>query len=107
MTVAGGSNEAMAIVEQWATGSPLPPPIVDYRRRAIEVATHIAPDLQETLMNTVQGSLNQLQVQLSVHSSRLDELEQRVCHLEEEKAALVAEVKQNTCAELSFPNHSA
>lgn len=69
------------------------PPIVDYRRLAIEVVKCIVPDLQETLETTVQASLNKLQTQLTINSSRLDELEQQVCRLEEEKEALVAEVR--------------
>lgn len=48
---------------------------MDYRRLAIEVAMRIAPDFKETLANMVQASLNQLQAQLSIHSSHLDELE--------------------------------
>lgn len=67
---------------------------MDHRRLVIEVAKRIAPDLQETLETTVQASLTKLQNQISVHSSRLDELKQRVCRLEEEKEALAVETRQ-------------
>lgn len=45
----------------------------------------IAPDLQE---HTIQNSLGRFQADLAVHSSRLDELKQRVSTLEDENTSL-------------------
>lgn len=47
----------------------------------------------------MQASLNQLQAQISAHTTHLDKLQQRVSDLEDEKAALMDEVKQNSEAQ--------
>lgn len=69
---------------------------IDYKRLAIEVATRIAPDLQETLETTVQAALFKLQSEVQSHAGRLSELEQRVSALEDDNATLGATV--NTLA---------
>lgn len=50
---------------------------IDYKRLAIEVATRISPDIQETLADTVTNMFK-LQAEGSQHGQRLDELESRV-----------------------------
>lgn len=51
----------------------LSPPYVYYRRLAIEVATRIAPDLQEMLEITIKATMIQMQADTESHN----ELEQR------------------------------
>lgn len=63
-------------------------PYIDYKRLAIEVATRIAPDLQETLETTIQVSLQKLQADIHTHAGRLTELENRVSSLEDENNVL-------------------
>lgn len=53
-------------------------PYIDYKRLAIEVARQIAPDLQEALEHTLQASMGKIQNLLNAHSSRMEELEQRL-----------------------------
>lgn len=48
----------------------------------------IAPDLQETLENTIQSSLLKLQADINVQAGRVSELEHRVSSLEDENAAM-------------------
>lgn len=96
--VAGGKFKYQSFLRDDTCEWEASPPFVDYRRLAIEVATRIAPDLQETLANTVQASLNQLQAQISTHASRLGQLERRIGDLEGEKAALLEEVNLNAAA---------
>lgn len=67
--------------------------LLDYKRLAIEVARQIAPDLQETLEHTLQASLGKIQAELTNHSSRIEELKQRVLHLEKYNDALQAKLK--------------
>lgn len=63
-------------------------PYIDYRRLAIEVATRIAPDLQETLETTIQATLFKLQTDINAHIGRLTELENRVSTLEDDNNKL-------------------
>lgn len=83
---------------EWdVTATPTPSqPYIDYRRLAIEVATRIAPDLQETLENTVQVSLLKLQADIHAHTGRLTELENRVFTLKDDNDKL-----SNTVSTLS------
>lgn len=78
-------------------------PFIEYRRLAIEVATRIAPDLQETPENTVQASLIRLQTEVYSHAGRLDELEQCVSHLEDENLTLLVIFQASAvdCARIS------
>lgn len=78
-------------------------PFIDYRKLAIEVAIHIAPDLQETLETIVQTSLNRLQLELHAHADRLEEMEQSVSHLEDENTTLLTKVNvsETTCIPLA------
>lgn len=50
-------------------------PFINYRRLAIEVATRLAPDLQETLDTTIQFPLLMIQSDVKAPSGRLTELE--------------------------------
>lgn len=68
-------------------------PLFDYKRLAIEVARQIAPDLQETLEHTLQTSLGRKQNELQAHTSRLEELEQRVLLLESDNDTLNTKIK--------------
>lgn len=64
---------------------PLSQPIVDYKRT--EVATRMAPDLQETLETTIQASLLKLQADIHSHTGRLNEMKQRVSCLEDKNTS--------------------
>lgn len=68
---------------------------IDYRHLAIEMATRIAPDLQETMESTIQVSLNRLQTKVQSHTDRLQELEQRASSLEDDNATLQAKLNSS------------
>lgn len=51
---------------------------IDYKKLAIEVATRISPDIQETLAETVTNMFTKLQAEVSNHGQRLDDIESRV-----------------------------
>lgn len=52
----------------------------------------IAPDLQETLENTIQSSLLKIQTDINAHAGRLSELDHRVSCQEDEKASMSANI---------------
>lgn len=55
-----------------------------------------APDLQDTLENTLQESLGKIHQDIQAHSSRLEELEQRVMLLENDNEILHDDLKTTT-----------
>ncbi|XP_069821038.1 zinc finger protein 850-like [Dendropsophus ebraccatus] len=55
---------------------------IDYRRLAEAVARHLAPDIQETLANTVARLFQLLQQKVAQHDERIDDLDQRLLSLE-------------------------
>lgn len=83
------SQEAFTQEDQGEDNSPR----LDCKRLAIEMAREIAPDLQETLEHTLQASLGKLQNDVHAHSSRLEELEQRVLILESKNDTLLTKLK--------------
>lgn len=67
-------------------------PFIDYKRLAKEVATRIAPDLQETLETTIQSTLLKIQSNFKAHEGILNDLEPRVSSLEDENLSLSSKV---------------